>query len=276
MAATRGNPGVSNLMAANDGAAAWLCEGLSGSVAPMSPLADPSKGVSADGLAAWVCETGEVVERQRYLQRLSDADALNMVELLELLLHFGPSKNRAVSLAAQLLDRFGAVGAVVAADPVRLSEVLGGDGVSVMLLKTVHAVVRGIVREPLEDRPVIGSASALMRYLSVTMRHESTEATRFLYLDRENALIKDEIHQRGTIDHTLIYTREVIRRVLELGACAVIMVHNHPSGNPEPSAADILMTRELAAALRPINVALHDHVIIGRHRETSFRKLKLL
>jgi DNA repair protein RadC len=132
------------------------------------------------------------------------------------------------------------------------------------------------VREPLEDRLVIGSASALLDYLSVTMRHEPTETTRILYLDRKNALIKDEIQQRGTVDHTPLYPREVVKRVLELGACAVILVHNHPSGDPTPSRNDIEMTRQLAAALGTINVALHDHVIVGRNKEASFRKLKLL
>jgi DNA repair protein RadC len=164
---------------------------------------------------------------------------------------------------------------VVSADPVRLTEVLGGDGISVMLLKSVRAAVKAIVREPLEDRRVIRSAAALMDYLSVTMRHEPTETTRILYLDRKNGLIKDEV-QRGTVDHTPLYPREVVKRVLELGACAVILVHNHPSGDPTPSGADIQSTRQVAAALGTINVTLHDHVIVGRNREIRFRKLNLL
>jgi DNA repair protein RadC len=212
----------------------------------------------------------------REMQRLSEADRLDGAEVLELLLHFGRSSHKAASLAAQLLDRFGSLGAVVTADPVKLTEALGGDGISVTLLKTVRAAVKAIVREPLEDRVVIGSASTLMDYLSVTMRHEPTETMRLLYLDRKNALIRDEIHQRGTVDHAPLYLREVIKRVLELGACAVILVHNHPSGDPTPSRSDIEMTRQLAAALGTINVALHDHVIVGRNKETSFRKLNLL
>jgi DNA repair protein RadC len=115
-----------------------------------------------------------------------------------------------------------------------------------------------------------------MDYLSVTMRHEPTEATRLLFLDRKNALIKDEIQHRGTVDHTPLYPREVVKRVLELGASAVILVHNHPSGDPTPSQSDIEMTRQLAAALGTINVALHDHVIVGRNREISLRKSNLL
>jgi DNA repair protein RadC len=229
---------------------------------PLNPAADP---VAVHSSKYW-----------RYLHRLSEADALNAAEVLELLLHFGRSSHHAVGLAVQLLDRFGSLGGVVSADPLRLTEVLGGDGISVMLLKSVRAAVKAILREPLEDRPVIGSASALMDYLSVTMRHEPAETTRLLYLDRKNALIKDEVQQRGTVDHTPLYPREVLKRVLELGACAIILVHNHPSGDPTPSPADIEMTRQVAAALATINVALHDHVIVGRNKEVSFRKLKLL
>jgi DNA repair protein RadC len=214
----------------------------------------------------------------RYLERLScsDADGLTASDVLELLLQFGRSGNRSEALSTQLLDRFGSLGAVVAADPAKLVEVVGSDGISVMLLKVVRAAVKAIVREPLEDRPLISSASALMNYLSVTMRHEMTEATRILFLDRKNALIKDEVQHRGTVDHTPLYPREIVKRVLDLGASAVILVHNHPSGDPTPSKADVEMTRQLAAALRTIDVILHDHVIVGRNKEASLRKLGLL
>jgi DNA repair protein RadC len=214
----------------------------------------------------------------RHLQNLSwsEADVFNASELLELLLYFGRSGDNAGSRAAKLLDRFGSLSAVIAAEPAKLAQILEGDSVSVILLKAVRASVKAIVREPLEDRPVISSASALMDYLSVTMRHEPTEATRILFLDRKNALIKDEIQHRGTVDHTPLYPREVVKRVVELGACAIILVHNHPSGDPTPSQGDIEMTRRLAAALSTINVVLHDHVIVGRNRETSLRKMNLI
>jgi DNA repair protein RadC len=214
----------------------------------------------------------------RYLQHAvgSDADALRPAEVLELLLHFGGNGPQAGVIAGQLLDCFGSLGGVVTADPTKLTEVLHGDGLSVMLLKAVRAAVKAIVREPLEDRPVIGSALALMDYLSVSMRHEPTEVSRLLFLDRKNGLIKDEIQHRGTVDHTPLYPREVVKRVVELGASAVILVHNHPSGDPTPSQGDIEMTRQLAAALSTINVVLHDHVIVGRNREISFRKSNLL
>jgi DNA repair protein RadC len=214
----------------------------------------------------------------RYLQRLSwsEADVFNAGELLELLLYFGRSGENAGTRAAKLLDRFGSLSAVIAAEPAKLAQILEGDSVSVILLKAVRASVKAIVREPLEDRPVISSASALMDYLSVTMRHEPIEATRILFLDRKNALIRDEIQHRGTVDHAPLYPREVVKRVVELGACAIILVHNHPSGDPTPSQGDIEMTRRLAAALNTINVVLHDHVIVGRNRETSLRKMNLI
>jgi DNA repair protein RadC len=215
----------------------------------------------------------------RYVQHATclDADVLSAADVLELLLYFGGSGTKAGARAAQLLDRFGSLGAVITADPSKLGEVLdGGDDLAGVLLNVVRAAVKAIVREPLEDRPVIGSASALMDYLSVTMRHEAAEATRILFLDRKNALIKDEILHRGTIDHTPLYPREVVKRVIELGAAAIILVHNHPSGDPTPSQSDVDMTRQLAAALGTINVVLHDHVIVGRNREASLRKLGLL
>jgi DNA repair protein RadC len=214
----------------------------------------------------------------RYLEHVtaSDAEPLSPAEVLEFLLHFGGSAQKARALAAELLDRFGSLGAVVTAEPTKIMEVVRGDDLSVMLLKAVRAASKAILREPLEDRPIIGSASALMDYLSVTMRHEPTEATRILFLDRKNALIRDEIQQRGTVDHTPLYPREVVRRVIELGASAIILVHNHPSGDPTPSQSDIEMTRRLAAALNTISVVLHDHVIVGRNKEISLRKEALI
>jgi DNA repair protein RadC len=212
----------------------------------------------------------------RYLQSLSwsEADTFKASEILELLLYFGRSGDNAGTLAGELQNRIGSLGGVMAAEPAKLAQIL--DGVSIILLKAVRASVKAVVREPLEDRSVISSASALMDYLSVTMRHEPIEATRILFLDRKNGLIKDEILHRGTVDHSMLYPREVVKRVVELGACAIILVHNHPSGDPMPSQGDIEMSRRLAAALSTINVVLHDHVVVGRNREVSLRKLQLI
>jgi DNA repair protein RadC len=205
-----------------------------------------------------------------------DQSSVSSAELLELLLSFGRSGHAAGRIARDLIEHFGSLGAVLAAQPHRLAAWLEGDEASVFLLKIVRVAVKTTLREPLEDRPVIGSASALMDYLSVTMRHEAIEATRVLFLDRKNALIKDEILHRGTVDHTPLYPREVLRRVIETGASAIILVHNHPSGDPSPSKADIAMTKELVAALGTIGGVLHDHVIVGRNRELSFRKAGLI
>ena len=249
-----------------------------------SPCLDSSehRGIEAAPQSPILLEDDSATALQtgygRHLRSLSwaEADVLNVAEILELLLYFGRSGHRAAILAKQLLERFASLGGVLAADPAKLAQVLGDDRVSITLLKATRAAVKATVREPLEDRPVISSASALMDYLSVTMRHEPTETMRILFLDCKNALIKDEIQHRGTVDHAPLYTREVVKRVVELGACAVILVHNHPSGDPTPSRDDVKITRELAAALGTINVVLHDHVIVGRNRETSLRKLKLI
>lgn len=205
-----------------------------------------------------------------------DHSSVSSAEILELLLCFGRSGHAAGRIARDLIEHFGSLGGVLAAQPNGLAGWLEGDQASVFLLKIVRVAVKMTLREPLEDRPVIGSASALMDYLSVTMRHEATEATRVLFLDRKNTLIKDETLHRGTVDHTSLYPREVLRRVIETGASAIILVHNHPSGDPSPSKADIAMTRELIAALGTIGGVLHDHVIVGRNRELSFRKTGLI
>jgi DNA repair protein RadC len=205
-----------------------------------------------------------------------DHGSVSSTEVLELLLYFGKVSQSAGRMAQELLEHFGSLGAILAADPGRLIGFLNGDHASVFLLKVVRLAAKITLREPLEDRPVISSASALMDYLSATMRHEATEVTRVLFLDRKNALIKDETLNRGTVDHTPLYPREVVRRVIETGASAIILVHNHPSGDPSPSKADIEMTRGLIAALGTIGGVLHDHVIVGRNKELSFRKSGLI
>ena len=277
-ASDRGPPGNGSGFASDDGqlASPWVDRG--GEQAREAILEPAMPAVGATSALARSRRFVLQASYWRYLQHVTgcDADPLSPAEVLEFLLHFGGSSESANAQATQLLDRFGSLGAVVTADPTKLREVLAGDDLAVVLLKAVRAAVKAIVREPLEDRPVIGSASALMDYLSVTMRHEPTEATRILFLDRKNALIKDEIQHRGTVDHTPLYPREVVKRVVELGASAIILVHNHPSGDPTPSQSDIDTTRQLAAALGTINVVLHDHVIVGRNKEVSLRKTKLL
>jgi len=145
-----------------------------------------------------------------------------------------------------------------------------------VLFKVVREFAQRLHKEELKDRPVIGSWSALIDYLQVALAHEPIEQFRLLFLDRKNILIRDEVQQRGTVDHTPLYPREIVKRALDLQASAIIMVHNHPSGDPTPSRADIEMTRQVVQALGPVGITVHDHVIIGKNRHTSFRSQGLI
>ena len=145
-----------------------------------------------------------------------------------------------------------------------------------ILLKAVGELLRRVLREEIQDRPVIGSWTALLDYLQVALAHEPIEQFRVLFLDRKNILIRDEVQQRGTVDHTPLYPREITRRALELQASALIMVHNHPSGDPTPSRADIEMTKQVVQALAPVGITVHDHVIVGKNRHTSFKSQRLI
>ena len=183
---------------------------------------------------------------------------------------------RAKALADRLLAAFGDLGGVVAAPEMRLASVAGWDAAVVERIVLAGAVARRMARAAVVDRPVLSSWEALMHYLRVTMAHGGTERLHVLYLDRRNALIADEEAAAGTVDHVPVYPREVMRRALELDACAVILAHNHPSGDPTPSEADIEMTRAVRDAGTTLGIALHDHVVIGRGREVSFRGEGLL
>src|SRR5919106_2307296 len=145
-----------------------------------------------------------------------------------------------------------------------------------VLLKLVTELLQRVLREQIQDRPVIGSWSALRDSLQVPLSHEPIEQFRVMFLDRKNVLIKDEVQQRGTVDHTPLYPREIVKRALELAASAIIMVHNHPSGDPTPSKADLEMTKQVVAALAAVGITVHDHVIVGKNRHTSFKTQRLI
>jgi DNA repair protein RadC len=145
-----------------------------------------------------------------------------------------------------------------------------------ILLKAIGELLQRVLREQIQDRPVIGSWTALTDYLQVALAHEPIEQFRVLFLDRKNILIRDEVQQRGTVDHTPLYPREITRRALELQASALIMVHNHPSGDPTPSRADIEMTKQVVQALTPVGITVHDHIIVGKNRHTSFKSQRLI
>jgi DNA repair protein RadC len=145
-----------------------------------------------------------------------------------------------------------------------------------ILLKVIGELLKRVLREEIRERPVIGSWTALLDYLQVALAHEPIEQFRVLFLDRKNILIRDELQQRGTVDHTPLYPREIVKRALELGASSIIMVHNHPSGDPTPSRADIEMTKQVVQAMSAVGLTVHDHVVVGKNRHTSFKSQRLI
>jgi DNA repair protein RadC len=178
-------------------------------------------------------------------------------------------------LGEEVLDRFGSLAEVMSAD----IEALAAAGLSLPAIagvKFVREVALRFLRADLHERPVVGSWDKLIDYCNAQIAYSKVEEFHILFLDRKNALIKDERQQRGTIDHTPVYTREVIKRALDLGAASLILVHNHPSGDPTPSAADIAVTNDIIKTAAVLGIAVHDHLIIGRGVHTSFRDLGLI
>jgi len=212
--------------------------------------------------------------RQRFLK--GGADAVPDYELLELLLFQAMPRRDTKPLAKRLLARFKSFAGVIAAEPAALKEIADvGDGV-VAALKTVEAAALRLARAEAMDEPVLSSWNKLIAYCRAAMARSANERFRVLFLNRQNALIADEEQQKGTVDHTPVYPREVVKRALELGATAIIMVHNHPSGDPTPSKADIQMTREVRDAAQKLGIVLHDHLIMARAGHASFKELGLL
>jgi DNA repair protein RadC len=215
-------------------------------------------------------------ERLRDRFRKGGADALPDYELLELLLFRALPRRDTKDLAKRLLVRFGSFSEVINAPEARLKE-LKGVGESVITeLKLVRAAAVRLMRKEVDGRPAFASTPAVIDYLRVVQAFEDREQFRILFLDRRNHLIADEVQGRGTIDHTPVYVREVVKRALELSATAVILVHNHPSGDPQPSRADIDMTKRIVDAARPLGVTVLDHIIVGRLGHASFKQLRLL
>ena len=212
--------------------------------------------------------------RERFLS--GGADALPDYELLELLLFFAIPQRDTKPLAKALIARFGSFADVIAAPADRLMEVEGVKEGTVTALKIVEASALRLARTRIIGRPALSSWEALLDYCAAAMGRAQTEEFRILFLDRKNILLADEVHQKGTVDHTPVYPREVVKRALELGASALILVHNHPSGDPTPSKADILMTREIAAAAKALKIDIHDHLVIGKGKHASFKALGLL
>jgi DNA repair protein RadC len=216
--------------------------------------------------------------RQRLRERLlkGGSEPLPDYELLELIL-FGAQPRRDVKpLAKGLIDRFGSLAAAVSAEPAELAKIPGMGDAAIAALKAVQAAAVRLTRAPIQKRTVISSWDQLLDYCQASMAHTKVEQFRVLYLDRKNALIADELQQTGTVDHAPVYPREVVRRALEVGASAIIVVHNHPSGDPTPSAADIEITRQLRDAGAVMGITMHDHLIIGRGTHVSFKSEGLI
>jgi DNA repair protein RadC len=211
--------------------------------------------------------------RERVLKQ--GGEALADYELLELLLFYSIERIDTKPLASKLLDRFGTLGDVFAAEREQLRE-FEVDPRTLVHFKAMREVGRRLAERKVKDMPVLTNWQQLIDYCHVALAHEKTEQFRILFLDRKNVLIADEVQQRGTIDHTPVYPREVVKRALALNAAALILVHNHPSGDPKPSRDDIEMTREIRKAAEVLGISIHDHLVIGRKGHASFRSLGLL
>jgi DNA repair protein RadC len=214
-------------------------------------------------------------ERLRERALAGGLPALPDYELLELFLFRSIPKQDVKPLAKRLLARFGSLAAVLGATAEELKTVAGVGDTVALDLKLLHEASLRAAREQVAKRPVISSWSALIAYVKTALAHEAREQFRVLFLDKKNQLIADEVMNRGTVDHAPVYPREVMRRALELSASAVILVHNHPSGDPTPSSADIDMTRQIVEAGRSLRIAVHDHLIAARDGVASLKALGL-
>jgi DNA repair protein RadC len=215
--------------------------------------------------------------RARLRRRLVEAGptALADYELLEMVL-FAIPRIDVKPLAKTLIERFGSFAEAVTAEPDRLKEIDGMTDGAVAACKIVEAAAQRLARGAVSRRRSMGSFSEVVDFCRASMAFENREIFRILFLDRKNGLIRDEVQGSGTVDHTPVYPREVVKRALELSATAIVLVHNHPSGDPSPSAQDVAMTREIAAIAKPLGVTVHDHIIVGRDGHASFRGLGLL
>jgi DNA repair protein RadC len=212
--------------------------------------------------------------RQRFAQ--AGSDALHDYEMLELILFRAIPRRDVKPLAKELIERFGSFAEAIAAPIERLKEIDGLGEAAITDLKIVQAAARRLLRGEIKKRHVLSSWSSVLDYCRTAMAFESKEHFRVLFLDKGNHLIADEQQQTGTVDHTPVYPREVVKRALELSATAVILVHNHPSGDPTPSRADIEMTRAIIEVARPLGIAVHDHLIVGKDGHASLKALKLM
>ncbi len=197
-------------------------------------------------------------------------------ELLEMLLFLAQPRRDTKPLAKALLARFNTLSGVLAATPAELLKVDGVGETALAALKVARQIGIRMARTEVMDKPVLSTWDKVVSYCHAALSHEATERFHVLFLDTQSTLIADEQHQKGTVDRTPIYPREVVKRALELDASAIVMVHNHPAGDPTPSRADIDVTREMIAAGQPLGISVHDHIVIGRTGHASFKALGLI
>jgi DNA repair protein RadC len=215
-------------------------------------------------------------ERLRERFRAAGANALADYELLEIVLFRSIPRIDVKPLAKELINRFGSFAEVVSAPAERLAEIKGVTDAIVTDFKVVQAAADRLTRGAVKERPVLSSWPSVLDYCRTAQAFAEKEKFRVLFLDKRNRLIADEVQQTGTVDHTPVYPREVVKRALELSATAIILLHNHPSGDPTPSRADVQMTQQIIDVARPLGIAVHDHIIVGREGHTSLKGLKLI
>jgi DNA repair protein RadC len=234
------------------------------------------KRASGQGLAEAAPHYYGHRERLRERFREAGADAVSDYELLELLLFRALPRRDVKPLAKSLLEKFGSFAEVITAPEARLAEVKGLGDSGVTELKIVQAAASRLLRGKVKKRPALSSWTAVLDYCRTAQAFADREQFRVLFLDKRNQLIADEVQQVGTIDHTPVYPREVVKRALELSATAIILVHNHPSGDPTPSHADIQMTQQIITVAQPLGISVHDHIIVGKEGHASLKGLKLI
>jgi DNA repair protein RadC len=239
--------------------------------------------MSNDQLAEGPAKAGEAEphyhghrERLRTRFREAGSNALSDYELLELLLFRVIPQKDVKPLAKALLAKFGSFAEVIGASEARLLEVDGIGDATATHFKIVHAAANRMLQDQVRQRPVLSSWNTVLDYCRSTMAFAEKEQFRILFLDKRNHLIADEVQQTGTVDHTPVYPREVMKRALELSATAIILVHNHPSGDPAPSRADVQMTQSIIEVAGPLGISVHDHIIVGKQGTASLKALKLI
>jgi len=212
--------------------------------------------------------------RDRFLK--SGSSALPDYEMLELVLFMAQPRGDVKPVAKKLIQQFGSYASVISADEKELKKIAGVGDVAVAALRIIRDAAIRLSQDEITGQPVLSSWQALLDYCRLAMGREQKEQFRVFFLNRKNVLIADELQQVGTVDHTPVYPREVVKRALDLGATAIIMAHNHPSGDPTPSKGDIAMTKEVKEAGSKLGISVHDHVIVSRNGTSSFKSLGLL